>query len=102
MDWEIFEDIINQHYSEDNVSKTDMYEACEKAYLIAKTAPVDEVLCSVRLCKLVNLQEQYIDLLTKELDETSSIADIHGWKSERFNQGETLRVEIAHIREQLA
>ena len=38
MDTEIFEDIINQAYSEDATCRTDMYEACEAAYRLGQKA----------------------------------------------------------------
>ena len=49
MDTEIFEDIINQAYSEDQMGRGDLFPLCEKAYLMGQKEPVAEVPCSVGL-----------------------------------------------------
>jgi len=41
--------------------------------------------------------EEYIKLLIMELDEVCVLADVHGWKSKRVEQGEKLRKELADI-----
>lgn len=42
--------------------------------------------------------KRYVDLLRKELEETVSIAYVHGWRSTRFEEGKLLRAELG-IRE---
>lgn len=44
---------------------------------------------------IIEKQKEYIALLGKELDETASIAHIHGWRSSRVEEGKILREEIA-------
>ena len=56
MEWDKFDDIVKEKYSEDATGRTDMYEACEAAYLLAKTEPVSEVPCSDRVVKPCSLQ----------------------------------------------
>lgn len=42
--------------------------------------------------------EEYIRLLIDELDETVSIACIHGWESKRVKEGNKIRTEIEHLK----
>lgn len=51
------------------------------------------------LVKLIKAYENYIDLLTDELNEVVSMAAIHGWKSDRAEKGEAARIEIETLKE---
>lgn len=48
--------------------------------------------------ELIKLYEDYIKLLGEELNETARMASIHGWESERFEQGEEMRKKILRKR----
>jgi hypothetical protein len=50
-----------------------------------------------RLRKLALKLLEYIDMLSAELDETSQMAFLHGWRSSRVEEGERLRAEISQI-----
>lgn len=41
--------------------------------------------------------KEYITFISEELDETVTIATIHGWKSSRYEEGEKRRLEIEEI-----
>lgn len=45
--------------------------------------------------KIIEAQNQYIEVLRKEIDSAVSIAHIHGWRSNLVEEGENLRNEIA-------
>jgi len=47
---------------------------------------------------LVKAQNEYINLLVDEQRECIGLATVHGWKSERFEQGKKLRDKIAELR----
>ena len=53
------------------------------------------------LDKLIEAYDNYIKLLVEELDETVSIASVHGWKSKRAELGVMCREEIKLVKEQL-
>jgi hypothetical protein len=44
--------------------------------------------------KIIEAQNQYIEVLRKEIDSAASIAHVHGWKSNLVEEGENLRNEI--------
>ena len=44
--------------------------------------------------KLIGALDEYINLLSKELDETTQQAAIHWWRSKRHEQGKALRDRI--------
>jgi len=48
--------------------------------------------------KLKESYEAYIKLLGEEIDELSSFATIHGWKSTRAEKGAELRSKIGEIK----
>ncbi len=48
--------------------------------------------------ELISTMNEYIDLLTSELDEVAPIAALHHWKSTRFKEGEVLRNKMTEIR----
>jgi len=50
---------------------------------------------------LIEAQEKYIKLLQEELDETATIAWVHGWRSHRFESGMLLRRRISSINKHL-
>ena len=82
MDWEIFDDIVKEKYSEDATGRTDMYEACEAAYLMANKEPVAEVPCSMGLCvetlKEENLAlRRLLTLAYLSLDRNVGVQDIY-------------------------
>lgn len=43
---------------------------------------------------IIELQHEYIQLLSDELNEVVGMASIHGWQSSRVAEGERLRKEI--------
>lgn len=45
--------------------------------------------------KIIEAQNQYINVLSKEIDSAASIAHVHGWRSNLVEEGENLRNEIA-------
>ena len=45
--------------------------------------------------KIIEAQNQYIEVLRKEIDSAVCIAHIHGWRSNLVEEGENLRNEIA-------
>lgn len=47
------------------------------------------------MIELIRLYEEYIKLLGDELNDVVVMASIHGWKSDRVEQGEEMRREIA-------
>ena len=51
-----------------------------------------------RLTKLVAKLEEYQELLSEELSETSGLAFAHGWRSSRVKTGEKLREEISALK----
>ena len=53
--------------------------------------------------KLIELYEEYIELLSKEIDSMFSMARVHGYTSDcaRINRGEELRSEIKKMKEKL-
>ena len=44
--------------------------------------------------KIIEAQNQYIEVLRKEIDSAASIAHVHGWRSNLVEEGENLRNEI--------
>lgn len=48
--------------------------------------------------KMVSKQDEYIQLITDELDDAVSIAHAHGWRSHRADEGQKLRDEIANLK----
>lgn len=50
--------------------------------------------------KLIEKLEEYIELLGDELNSTSVLAWLHGWRSKRVEQGEKLREEIEQLKKQ--
>ena len=51
--------------------------------------------------QIIAKQDEYNKLLSDELDEVVTIAYIHGWHSNRFEQGKQMRDELADLNEQL-
>ena len=43
---------------------------------------------------LIEAQDEYIKLLGNEIDDLIGIAHVHGWKSQRVEQGEVLRKRL--------
>ena len=63
----------------------------------------DKPICSNKndiaiFVELIGKLDEYIELIGKELDETSISASIRGWRSSRVKQGEKLRNEIDVLR----
>lgn len=52
----------------------------------------------VSLKRLLLAQQEYIDLLCKELDELAGLASSHGWKSHRVEDGKELRKKIEQLK----
>ncbi len=50
---------------------------------------------------LVKLQDDYIELLNKEISSLFGLAYVHGWKSSLVKEGEEARQKIAEIRKSL-
>lgn len=57
----------------------------------------DRIAIVERAFKMIDKQNEYITLLGQELNETSIIAAIHGWRSDKIEQGEDLRNEMYAI-----
>lgn len=53
------------------------------------------------LHNFIEVQEKYIKLLSDELDETVPIAFNHGWQSNRYAKGASLRADIERIKNQI-
>lgn len=53
-----------------------------------------------QLEKIIEKQEEYIELLGEELDDVVQLASLHGWKSSRYEEGKKLRGELASLKEQ--
>jgi vacuolar-type H+-ATPase subunit I/STV1 len=51
--------------------------------------------------QIIAKQDEYNKLLSDELDEVVTIAYIHGWRSNKFEQGKQMRDELADLNEQL-
>jgi len=51
--------------------------------------------------ELIEAYDKYIQLLIAELDETVSIARIHGWESSRFEVGKQAREDIDMLKKVL-
>lgn len=51
--------------------------------------------------KLVDLQRQYIRLLSDELNELVVFAIGHNWKTARYHEGARLRAEIASAEKEI-
>lgn len=52
----------------------------------------------VKYTELIEAQEEYIDLLLNELEETASIAHNHGWRSHLVDEGERVREKINKLK----
>jgi hypothetical protein len=50
-----------------------------------------------RAFKIIEKQNEYIDLLGAELTELSQMAHVRGWKSTRVEDGNILRGEIKEL-----
>ena len=51
--------------------------------------------------EIIAKQDEYNKLLADELHDVVGIAHAHGWRSERFEQGEQLRKQLALLLQQL-
>ena len=51
--------------------------------------------------QIIAKQDEYNKLLSDELDEVVTIAYIHGWRSNKFEQGKQMRDELADLNAQL-
>lgn len=62
-----------------------------------------ELMKQIKLLEdLVFLQKQYIDLMGEELGEVVQIANVHGWKSTRYEKGMELRKLIEEHNDKLS
>ena len=57
----------------------------------------DRVEIVERAFKMIEKQQEYIQLLTDELSDVVGMASIHGFRSNRVEQGEKLREELSNI-----
>jgi hypothetical protein len=48
--------------------------------------------------KTVSALDEYAQLLTDEMNDLVGIAHVHGWKSDRAEQGKVLREKIANLK----
>jgi hypothetical protein len=48
--------------------------------------------------ELIIAYENYIDLLANEIDSMSSIAYLHGYRSERYEIGKAMRFKISQLK----
>jgi hypothetical protein len=51
--------------------------------------------------KLIDKYEEYLAALLEELNETTGIAYIHGWRSSRVEEGNRLREELGVLKDKL-
>lgn len=51
--------------------------------------------------QLIQLQQQYIKLLSDELDSTVGLAYLHGWQSKNYEEDKKLREQIAAIEKEI-
>lgn len=61
----------------------------------------DELKERIILTALVEKQQEYIELLGKEIADSMGIASIHGYRSNHTMQGVKLRLEINRLKERL-
>ena len=66
-------------------------------YLQARKVEKEEI---KRLKEIISTQDDYVKLLTEELDELAIFASVHGWKSTRYGQGKKLREKIIQLKEE--
>ena len=52
----------------------------------------------IELKALSAKQDEYLKIICEELNETTSIASVHGWKSTRYKEGMKLREEMNLLR----
>lgn len=53
------------------------------------------------LVELIKAYEDYINLLSDELNDCVPIAHVHGWRSSRADQGQAARDKIENIKRRL-
>jgi len=75
------------------------FEVCPEAASYDGAMAERERWKEVDIDKMFKTYDKYIKLLLEELNETSSTAWIHGWRSSRAAQGEKCRKEIRKLRE---
>ena len=51
--------------------------------------------------KLLSQYDEYIQLMTDELNDIAALAITHGWKSHRYEEGKTYRETISNLKEKL-
>lgn len=51
--------------------------------------------------QLLIAYNEYIDLLSEELNDTAQMAAVHGWKSHRVERGEKIREKINELKDLL-
>jgi len=61
---------------------------------------MDNVKYIVNANKLIDALDSYVKLLDDELNEVVPLANVHGWRSKRFEVGEMARDKINSLREQ--
>ena len=91
-----------EYYGDKNVLDADDVgegEAEENAKLCANAPELNQQ--NEKLRKLVEVQEEYINLLGEELDEVVVMMAVHGWQSSRVEKGKKLRAEIAKLKSEL-
>ena len=54
-----------------------------------------------KMLEVIKLFEEYIILLGEELDELAPFADVHGWKSSRYEEGKKMRKKIKECRDRI-
>ena len=52
--------------------------------------------------QLIDVYDEYVELLISELSEIVAFAHAHGWRSSRHEQGVVLREKIATLKEEVA
>ncbi len=52
--------------------------------------------------ELIKAYDEYIQILTDELDDLVGLAYVHGWKSHRVGAGEDARKKIADAKAKLS
>jgi hypothetical protein len=53
------------------------------------------------LATIIEKQEEYIDILADELNQTAEIATAHGWSSTKHREALELRKEIGNLKRKI-
>jgi hypothetical protein len=100
MDKELREELVNAMHRSHGTSYGSQLDETDEI-VVDDTYQAILKLFKREMLRLIGLYEEYIALLGKEIDETATIASIHGWKSSRYEQGKEMREKIAELRKKV-